>query len=225
MFSLFKSDVSRNVIKPFFDELAKRTQTHFLIDTNNDATAYRSHCTLEAPGIVIAPYPVARLFMKNCQFKAVAVSHQVLQLYVRKDNPDPTPTAVRKLGTLRSAHANLISQEELSQINNHFDVVGYADFYSLITNYKKDQVDALAMREGADRAISLMKESWKPIMTFQQRGLVFAMVSTQLDPGVTQAFIQMLLGQDGSSTEVFVDNMALGGFQLPTPAELSGLSH
>ena len=219
MYSIYKSNVSRNVVDPFFQQLEARISGRFLVDTNNRPARYLKSCKSGQPAIVLAPFPIAKHFMTACSYEVVGVSHQTFELFVRKDMPDPAPGNVHKLALLKGTHSTLFIPEELAAVNRHFSVVLYPDLFSLVENLKKDGVDAVAFTQDMLTTVKPMENSWKPVMTFRQRGKALALVSTALPPHIKTAFTQLLLEKDGISTAVFVDKMTLGGFEAPTREE------
>lgn len=224
-YSLFKSNVSRNVVQPFFDQLAAQTGDRFRIVTSNRSEDYLKSCQSGDPAIVMAPYPIAKQFMKACAYEVVAVTHQTYQLFVRNNIPNPTPAGIHKLATVRGTHAAIVGPEELTPLNDHFDLVLYADIYNLIKNYRADKVDGIVFNTGMLHSIRSMENQWKPIMNFKQQGKAFALLSSTLPPRFKATYTRLLLEKGGVSTAVFVDKMSLGGFEAPAPEELAQLKN
>ena len=158
-FSLFSTDIDRRRMSPFFDELATKLKTYPVISPSNDIGDLINKCKKHYYKLIIAPDPIGKKVLAECDYHLTAITLQDIHLYVSSNNQKPIGD-LKNIGIVKHTKSSKIALEELPKIIPEFKPFLYLNFYSLVKNLNSQAIDGWV----GTKAIQLQRKSNKILL-------------------------------------------------------------
>jgi hypothetical protein len=203
-FSIYGVEITQNYLAPFFEDIFQAIGRPYTIVYGNEIARLQSNCTADQHDIIFASYGLEmRNFERNCNYQAVALTDQDINIYVRSHTSPYNVKSLALIKGMRAGDVSIIGDKELLYFNSHASAV--------LAMYRGEVDGMVSSAAGVKRLLPVLGKQLKIVFTFAEKGHAVVLMSASYYASASgQKFRSILLENRPKSIEVFVEGIGLG---------------
>ncbi|MBL4621628.1 MAG: hypothetical protein JKY89_04440 [Immundisolibacteraceae bacterium] len=215
VFSLYPPAVMNNKLKPYMDYLKRQTGFSLHVQSSSLSSKIIHNCETGKPHIIFASGVIGAQVVEKCHYRTIAITHQPLLLYVKKNSSINNLEEVQRIGGIKNSDMATALYEELRLFDDEIIIVYYSNLMTLMKGQIRDNLNAIILGKAIMKASPMLDNQYRSILTFKGHGKGMITVSPLVSDAVRTKLANLLLTNGRLAEKTWQQGIGAGPFLPP----------